>query len=322
MVFSNMSRANVRKHVVEKKEIEKPAQSHHVSPKNLKKIYPIGLQRSSSSLSLSSLSLSLSQNSNDSSITDHSSSTTPLEQKISLALSLIAPHHERRAFTPVVKSVRQRREPQQQQHQQEPGNGEVRRCNWVTENSDKAYISFHDEQWGVPVYDDNQLFELLALSGMLMDYNWTEILKRKEIYREAFSGFDPEIVAKMGDKEINGISSNKALMLAESRVRCIIHNAKCIQKILKEFGSFSSFIWGYVNHKPTINKYKYPRNVPLRTPKAEAISRDLLKRGFRFVGPVIVYSFMQAAGLTIDHLVDCFRYSQCVALAERPWRHI
>ncbi|KAK8516773.1 hypothetical protein V6N11_007537 [Hibiscus sabdariffa] len=323
MIFSNMSRANVRKHVVEKKEIEKPAQSHHVSPKNLKKIYPIGLQRSSSSLSLSSLSLSLSQNSNDSSITDHSSSTTPLEQKISLALSLIAPHHERRAFAPVVKRVRQHREPQQQQQQQQDhGNGEVRRCNWVTQNSDKAYISFHDEQWGVPVYDDNQLFELLALSGMLMDYNWTEILKRKEIYREAFSGFDPEIVAKMGDTEINDISSNKAIMLAESRVRCIIHNAKCIQKITKEFGSFSSFIWGNVNYKPTINKYKYPRNVPLRTPKAEAISKDLLKRGFRLVGPVIVYSFMQAAGLTIDHLVDCFRYRQCVALGERPWRHI
>ncbi|MBA0601843.1 hypothetical protein Gorai_005009, partial [Gossypium raimondii] len=158
----------------------------------------------------------------------------------------------------------------------------------------KAYISFHDEQWGVPVYDDI----------------------------EAFAGFDTEIVAKMGDKEINEISSNKAIMLVESRVRCIIHNAKCIQKIVREHGSFSSFMWGYVNHQPQINKYKYPRNVPLRTPKAEAISKDLLKRGFRFVGPVIVYSFMQAAGLTIDHLIGCFRHKECVALAERPWRHI
>lgn len=93
-------------------------------------------------------------------------------------------------------------------------------------------------------------------------------------------------------------------------------------QIVDEFGSFSSFMWAYVNYKPVINKYRYPRNVPLRTPKAEAISKDLLKRGFRFVGPVIVYSFMQAAGLTIDHLVDCFRYSECVSLAERPWRHI
>ncbi|KAE8654457.1 DNA glycosylase superfamily protein isoform 2 [Hibiscus syriacus] len=307
MVFSNMSRANVRKHVVEKKEKEKQTQSHQVSSKNLKKIYPIGLRRSSSSFSLSSLSLSLSQDSNDSSMTDHSSSTTPLEQKIKLALSSIVPHHERRAFVPVIKSVRQHRQPRQQQ--QEPGNGELRRCNWVTKNSDEVYISFHDQQWGVPVYDDKQLFELLMLSGMLTDYNWTEILKRKEIYREAFCGFDPEIVAKMGDKEIDEISSNKEIMLTESR-------------IMKEQGSFSYFIWGYVNYRPTINKYKYPRNVPLRTPKAEAISRDLLKRGLRFVGPAIVYSFMQAAGLTIDHLVDCFRYSQCVALAERPWQHI
>ncbi|XVE91690.1 hypothetical protein REPUB_Repub01dG0032300 [Reevesia pubescens] len=318
-----MSKANVRRHVPEKcrspKEKEKPTQS--VLSKHLKRIYPIGLQRTTSSLSLSSLSLSLSQNSNDSSLTDHS--TTPLEQKISLALSLIAPHHERREFVPVVKSVQHHHHHQQQQQQsQDPGNGEVRRCNWVTKNSDKVYILFHDEQWGVPVYDDNQLFELLALSGMLMDYNWTEILKRKELYREAFSGFDLEIVAKMGDKEINEISSNKAIMLAESRVRCIIDNAKCILKIVREYGSFSSFMWGYVNYKPTINKYKYPRNVPLRTTKAEAISRDLLKRGFRFVGPVIVYSFMQAAGLTIDHLVDCFRYSECVGLVERPWRHI
>ncbi|XWS34236.1 hypothetical protein CRYUN_Cryun21dG0023000 [Craigia yunnanensis] len=320
MIFSSMSNANVRRHFLEKNRSPKEKPAHSVLSKHLKKIYPIGLQRSTSSLSLSSLSLSLSQNSNDSFLTDHSS--TPLEQKISLALRLIAPHHERREFVPVVKTVQHHQQQQQQQQSQDPGSGELRRCNWVTKNSDKVYTSFHDEQWGVPVYDDNQLFELLALSGMLMDYNWTEILKRKELYREAFSGFDPEIVAKMGDKEINEISSNKEIMLAESRVRCIIDNAKCIVKIVREYGSFSSFMWGYVNYKPTINKYKYPRNVPLRTPKAEAISRDLLKRGFRFVGPVIVYSFMQAAGLTIDHLVDCFRYSECVGLAERPWRHI
>ncbi|KAJ6721014.1 hypothetical protein OIU85_024143 [Salix viminalis] len=214
-------------------------------------------------------------------------------------------------------------QPQQQQQQNQDSNdGELKRCNWITKNSDKVYVAFHDECWGVPVYDDNQLFELLALSGMLMDYNWTEILKRKEVFREAFNGFDPNIVSKMGEKEIMEIASNKAIMLAESRVRCIVDNSKCIMKIAREFGSFSNYMWGNVNFKPTINRYRYPRNVPLRSPKAEAISKDLLKRGFRFVGPVIVCSFMQAAGLTIDHLVDCFRYSECVSLAERPWRHI
>ncbi|KAK1381030.1 DNA-3-methyladenine glycosylase-like [Heracleum sosnowskyi] len=195
-------------------------------------------------------------------------------------------------------------------------------CNWITANSDKVYVQFHDERWGLPVYDDNHLFELLAMSGMLMDFNWTEILKRKELFREAFAGFDPATVAKMGEKEIKEISANKAIMLAESRVRCIIDNAKCIQQIAKEYGSFSGYIWGYMDYKPVINRFKYPRNVPLRSPKAEAISKDLLKRGFRFVGPVIVYSFMQAAGLTIDHLVNCFRVTDCVSHAERPWRHV
>ncbi|KAH9707815.1 DNA glycosylase superfamily protein [Citrus sinensis] len=304
-----MSKANVRRHILEKnrspKEKEpKPTQS--LLSKHLKKVYPIGLHRSSSSLSLSSLSLSLSQNSNDSSVTDNSNS--PLEQRISLALRLITPP-ERREVT-VAKNVQpQQQQQQQQQQSQDSCCGELKRCNWITKNSDRVYVAFHDECWGVPVYDDNQLFELLALSGMLMDYNWTEILKRKELFREAFGGFDPKSVAKMGEKEILEISSNTAIMLAECR-------------ILNEFGSFSSFMWGYVNFKPMINKFRYPRNVPLRSPKAEAISRDLLKRGFRLVGPVIVYSFMQAAGLTIDHLVDCFRYSECVSLAERPWRHI
>ncbi|KAE8023095.1 hypothetical protein FH972_008840 [Carpinus fangiana] len=321
-----MSRANVRRHVLEKNKIlkEKEKPTHNILSKHLKRIYPIGLQRSTSSLSLSSVSLSLSQNSVDSSVTD---STIPLDQKISLALRLIAPPERREA--PVDKNVQpaERREApldkNAQQLCQDTGSGElISRCNWITKNSDKVYVAFHDECWGVPVYDDNQLFELLALSGMLMDYNWTEILKRRELFREAFAGFDPNIVAKMGEKEITDIASDKAIMLAESRVRSIVDNAKCILKIVRGFGSFGSYMWGYVNHKPVINRYRYPRNVPLRTPKAEAISRDLLKHGFRLVGPVIVYSFMQAAGLTIDHLVDCYRYTECVGLAERPWRHI
>ncbi|KAJ6322140.1 hypothetical protein OIU77_012090 [Salix suchowensis] len=322
-----MSRASARKQILEKnsifvKEKEKPLSSQGLFPKHLKRVYPIGLNRSSSSLSLSSMSLSLSQNSNDSSLTD--CSATPLEQKISLALRLISSSERREV--PVARNYQPQQQQQQQQKEQKQNqvsnDGELQRCNWITKNSDSVYVAFHDEFWGVPVYDDNQLFELLALSGMLMDYNWTEILKRKELFREAFNGFDPNIVAKMGEKEIMEIASKKAIMLAESRVRCIVDNAKCILKIAGEFGSFSNYMWGNVSFKPTINRYKYPRNVQLRSPKAEAISKDLLKRGFRFVGPVIVYSFMQAAGLTIDHLVDCYRYSECVSLAERPWRHI
>ncbi|QHO18237.1 hypothetical protein HN51_061059 [Arachis hypogaea] len=354
-----MSKSNsVRKHVLEKSKSVKETRynnnhnnnnssknnnnhkalllSQSFFPKFLKKVYPIGLQKSNSSLSLSSISLSLSQNSNDSLLSqadDSVTNTTPLDEKISLALRLISPqttsHEVLRDEVNINNSL-----PKIVHHQQQPSSltillnndddepGELRRCNWITKNSDKVYIEFHDECWGVPAYDDNKLFELLALCGLLMDYNWTEILKRKETLREVFAGFDPNIVAKMEEKEIMDIISNKALSLADSRIMCIVDNAKCIMKIVREFGSFSSYIWGYVNHKPIINRYRYPRNVPLRSPKAEALSKDLVKRGFRFVGPVIVHSFMQAAGLTIDHLLHCYRHSDCVRLAERPWRHI
>ncbi|KAL7091193.1 hypothetical protein ACP275_12G090600 [Erythranthe tilingii] len=284
--------------------------SSNIFSRHLKKIYPIGLHRTCSPLSLSSLSLSLSQNSTDSSLTD--SSSAPLDQKISLALRLITPPIKRRVDPTVSKNL------------DVPGDeeGTRRRCNWITKNSDKVYVQFHDECWGVPVYDDNQLFEFLAMCGMLMDFNWTEILKRRQLLREAFVGFDPNNVAKMAEKEINDIASNKELSLAENRVRCIVDNAKCITKVAEEYGSFSSYLWDNMSYKPVINKFRHPRNVPLRSPKAEVMSKDLVRRGFRFVGPVIVYSFMQAAGLTIDHLVDCFRHGECVNLAERPWRHV
>ncbi|XAR55959.1 DNA-3-methyladenine glycosylase I [Bertholletia excelsa] len=292
------------------REREKPNHGF-LSTLHLKKVYPISIQKSSSPLSPSSSS----QNSN-SSLTD---SATPLDQKIKLALRRIAPPVTREDVPVLVvaKSI--------EQHIHAPDSFDeegLRRCYWITKSSDRTYVQFHDECWGVPVFDDNQLFELLAMSGMLMDYNWTEILKKRELLREAFSGFDPNKVAKMGEEEIMEIASDRALILTESRARCIVDNAKCIIQVAREFGSFSSYMWNYVNYKPVINRYRYPRNVPLRTPKAEVMSRDLLKRGFRFVGPVIVYSFMQACGMTIDHLVDCFRFHECASLAERPWRPI
>ncbi|EYU28897.1 hypothetical protein ABFS82_12G088500 [Erythranthe guttata] len=313
-----MSKQYAKKQALEKTNknssiiISRPEKnSSNIFSRHLKKIYPIGLHRTCSPLSLSSLSLSLSQNSTDSSLTD--SSSAPLDQKISLALRLItSPPIKRRVDPTVSKGL------------DVLGDEEVttRRCNWITKNSDKVYVQFHDECWGVPVYDDNQLFELLAMCGMLMDFNWTEILKRRQLLREAFVGFDPNNVEKMGEKEINDIASNKELSLAENRVRCIVDNAKCITKVAEEYGSFSSYLWDNMSYKPVINKFRHPRNVPLRSPKAEVMSKDLVRRGFRLVGPVIVYSFMQASGLTIDHLVDCFRHGECVNLAERPWRHV
>lgn len=325
-----MSKQSVRKHhALEKHREKEKTRSNNISSnfllsKHWKKIYPIGLHKTSSSLSLSSLSLSLSQTSNDSSITD-SSSITPLDQKISLALRLIASSREKKEGSSMYnKNVARTVISPTCNPNPNPSSEEelMRRCNWITSTSDKVYVQFHDECWGVPVYDDHQLFELLALCGMLMDFNWTEILKRREQIREAFGGFNANHVAKMGESEIEELISNTSLNLAESRVRCIVDNAKCIVKIVREYGSFSSYMWNYVNYKPIINRFRHPRDVPLRTPKAETISKDLLKKGFRFVGPVIVYSFTQAAGMTIDHLVDCIRHKDCVNLAERPWRHV
>ncbi|KEH17530.1 DNA-3-methyladenine glycosylase 1 isoform X2 [Medicago truncatula] len=307
-----MSKVNAKRHAMEKKSSDQESKKLNqiIFHKHLKRVYPIGLQKSSSSSSISSFSSSLSQNSNDPCFTD---SLTIADEEVSLALHSISPR-QRREHTLINIS-------QQQQNQHAAELGELKRCSWITKNY-KAYIEFHDECWGVPAYDDKKLFELLALSGLLIDYNWTEILKRKEVLRQVFAGFDPYTVSKMEEKEVIDIASATELVLAECRVKCIVDNAKCMMKIRREFGSFSSYIWSYVNHKPVINKYRYSRDVPLRTPKADAISKDLLKRGFRYLGPVIVYSFMQVAGLTIDHLVGCYRHKECVNLAERPWKHI
>ncbi|KAI3729615.1 hypothetical protein L6452_18276 [Arctium lappa] len=312
-----MSKENVKKKVEKK---QKPSSTHSLLCKRFKKVYPFELQDTTSLLSLSSLSSTLSCNS--SGLFTDSSAT--VDQTISSMFDLISPYAPPTAKTsvPILVPVPVLVPVPQPSLVPDACEERVKRCNWITKNSEKLYVQFHDECWGVPVYNDNRLFELLSLSGMLMDYNWTEILRRKELFREAFGGFEPKFVAKMGEKEMNEIGTNKNIMLTESRVRCIVENAKCILKIAKQHGSFSGYMWGCMNYKPTINRYKHPRNVPLRTPKAEAISKDLLKHGFRLVGPVIVYSFMQAAGMSIDHLVDCFRFDECVSLAERPWRHV
>ncbi|GAA0147169.1 hypothetical protein Leryth_009976 [Lithospermum erythrorhizon] len=312
----NLSEKNIKSPSREKDN--KPCNS--LLSRHLKKVYPVSLQKTCSTLSLSSLSLTLSEKSCDSSLSD---SPRTLEQKITLALRLIKSNERKEnPNSPSKEDLGKNNWIKKNRSDIDHDEQGFKRCNWITKNSDKLYVQFHDECWGVPVYDDQQLFELLALSGMLMDFNWTEILKRKEQLRELFAGFNPATVSKMSENEITDIADNKTLTLSECRVRCIVDNAKCMLKIVKEYGSFSSYVWNYVNYKPVINKFRHPRNVPLRSAKAEAMSKDMQKHGFRFVGPVIVYSFMQAAGLTIDHLVDCYRYRECINLAERPWRHV
>ncbi|KAM0834063.1 hypothetical protein ACQ4PT_063875 [Festuca glaucescens] len=186
-----------------------------------------------------------------------------------------------------------------------------RRCAWVTPTSDPYYVTFHDEEWGVPVHDDRRLFELLVLSGALAELSWSEILKRRQNFREIFMDFDPVAVSKVNEKKLVAPGSIANSLLSEQKLRAVLENARQIVKIADEFGSFSQYCWGFLNHKPIISKFRYPRQVTVKSPKADTISKDMVRRGFRGVGPTVVYSFMQAAGLTNDHLVSCFRFKEC-----------
>ncbi|KNA16467.1 hypothetical protein SOVF_088750 [Spinacia oleracea] len=189
-----------------------------------------------------------------------------------------------------------------------------RRCTSVTPNSDPLFVAYHDEEWGVPVHDDKMLFELLVLSGAQVGSDWTSILRRRQHYRDAFSGFDAEIVANLTEKQIISITTQYAFEI--SRVRAVVDNAKRILEIKREFGSFDKYIWGFINNnKPISPQYKFSYKIPVKTSKSESISKNMVRRGFRTVGPSAVQSFMQAAGLTNDHLITCYRHLQCTALA-------
>ncbi|WZZ05607.1 hypothetical protein YC2023_091528 [Brassica napus] len=187
-----------------------------------------------------------------------------------------------------------------------------RRCAWITPKSDQCYIAFHDEEWGVPVHDDKKLFELLSLSGALAELSWKDILSKRQSFREVFMDFDPVAICELTNKKITSPDS----LLSEQKLRSILENANQIRKIIVEFGSFDKYIWNFVNHKPTQSQFRYQRQVPAKTSKAELISKDLVRRGFRSVSPTVIYSFMQTAGLTNDHLTSCFRHHECMSKDE------
>ncbi|KAK9100209.1 hypothetical protein Scep_023639 [Stephania cephalantha] len=187
-----------------------------------------------------------------------------------------------------------------------------KRCAWVTSNSDPCYAAFHDEEWGVPVHDDKKLFELLVLAGALAEHTWPTILGKRHLFREVFVDFDPVAVSNLNERKITAPGSTASSLLSEQKLRAVIENACQISKIKKEFGSFDKYIWSFVNHKPIISRFRYPRQVPAKTPKADVISKDLVRRGFRSVGPTVIYSFMQVAGITNDHLFNCFRFDECI----------
>ncbi|CAN6174348.1 unnamed protein product [Urochloa humidicola] len=185
------------------------------------------------------------------------------------------------------------------------------RCPWVTPNTDPCYATFHDQEWGVPVHDDKKLFEMLTLSGALAEMAWPAILSKRDAFREAFVGFDPASVAKLNEKKFLAPSGPASSLLSEHRLRIIIENARELLKVIEEFGSFDSYCWSFVSNKPMVGRYRHTREVPLRTAKADAISQDLMRRGFLGVGPTVVYAFMQAVGMANDHLVTCYRFEEC-----------
>ncbi|XP_065852728.1 uncharacterized protein [Euphorbia lathyris] len=193
------------------------------------------------------------------------------------------------------------------------------RCSFITPNSDPIYVTYHDEEWGVPVHDDKLLFELLILSGAQVGSDWTSILKKRQDFRNAFSEFDAEIVANITEKQMVSISNEYGIEI--SRVRCVVDNSKRILEIKKEFGSFEKYIWGFMNNKAISTLYKFGHKIPVKTSKSETISKDMVRRGFRLVGPTMVHSFMQAAGLTNDHLITCHRHLPCALLTSHPTRN-
>ncbi|KAE9461547.1 hypothetical protein C3L33_06549, partial [Rhododendron williamsianum] len=180
-------------------------------------------------------------------------------------------------------------------------------------NSDPIYVAYHDEEWGVPVHDDNLLFELLVLTGAQVGSDWTSVLKKRQGFRVAFSGFDPETVSKFSEKKISSIGADYDIEI--SLIRGVVDNANRILEIRKEFRSFDKYLWGFVNHKPISTQYKSCHKMPVKTSKSESISKDMVRRGFRLVGPTVIHSFMQATGLTNDHLTTCPRHLRCLALA-------
>ncbi|CAH2046450.1 unnamed protein product [Thlaspi arvense] len=188
-----------------------------------------------------------------------------------------------------------------------------KRCSFITTNSDPIYVAYHDKEWGVPVHDDTLLFELLVLTGAQVGSDWTSVLKRRNTFREAFSGFEAELVADFNEKKIQSIVNDYGIGL--SQVLAIVDNSKQILKVKRDSGSFSKYIWGFINHKPVTTKYTSCQKIPVKTSKAETISKDMVRRGFRFVGPTVIYSLMQAAGLTNDHLITCPRHLECTAMA-------
>ncbi len=185
--------------------------------------------------------------------------------------------------------------------------GEKIRCHWAT---NELSIRYHDEEWGTPVHDDRRLFEFLILEGAQAGLSWDTILKKRENFRAAFDQFDPVVVAHYDSKKVRALLANPGIIRNRLKVNSAIQNAKAFLQIQREFGTFDAYIWQFVGGQPIQSSRRSLRDLPAHTPQSDAMSKDLKRRGFNFVGSTICYAFMQAVGMVNDHLVDCFRHRE------------
>jgi DNA-3-methyladenine glycosylase I len=184
----------------------------------------------------------------------------------------------------------------------------VTRCAWA--GTEPLYVAYHDNEWGVPVHDDQRLFEFLILEGAQAGLSWSTILRKRQNYRQAFDGFDPTIIAQYDDEKIVELLANPGIIRNRLKIQAAIKNAKACLAVQQEFGSLDRFIWQFVDSAPIHNRWQTMYEVPSSTPVSDSMSNTLKKRGFSFVGTTICYAFMQAVGMVNDHTVDCFRYTE------------
>ena len=192
-------------------------------------------------------------------------------------------------------------------------NSEKQRCEWANVHDLPAYQDYHDNEWGVPVHDDRTHFEFLILEGAQAGLSWRTVLQKREGYRRAFANFDVQQVANFPDSMVEELVNDPGIIRNRLKIQSTITNARCFLKVQEEFGSFDAYIWSFVNNQTIHGHWKTMEEVPASTPESDKLSKDLKKRGFKFVGTTIMYAYMQAVGLVNDHTVDCFRYQELLS---------
>ena len=184
----------------------------------------------------------------------------------------------------------------------------MHRCSWA--GTDPVYVDYHDREWGVPMHDERTLFEMLILDGAQAGLSWITILKKRDNYRAAFDNFDAAKMARYSERKVQALLKNPGIVRNRLKVGAAIQNARMLLKLQEQEGNLAEYLWRYVNGKPVINAWRSIKEIPARTPLSDTISKDLSRRGFKFVGPTICYAFMQAMGMVNDHTIDCFRYRE------------